>query len=63
MKAVTTIVTLALLAGCANMSPREKQTAAIVTAVVVGAIIIASDSDGTRINNGCQGNCRDHLPE
>ena len=39
-----------ILMGCANMTERQKQTAWIVTGVVVAAVII-SDGGGTTVNN------------
>ena len=63
MKTVTLMVTLMLLASCANMTPREKQTAAIVGAIVVGAIIISANDGSTHVDNGCHGNCRDFKEE
>ena len=44
------ILVLILLSGCANMSPREKQTAWIVTGVVIGAVIISSGKDSAEDN-------------
>lgn len=57
MKIITLLVALALLTGCANMTPREKQTTAIVGAVIVGAIIISANDGPTHIDNGCHGKC------
>ena len=60
MKLLPLAVTLALLTGCANMTPREKQTAAIVGAVVVAAIIISANDGDTHVHQnhgGCHGRC------
>lgn len=45
MKNITVILLAIVMAGCANMSERERQTAWIVGGIVVGAAIISSQSD------------------
>ena len=52
MKNLVLVLVLVGLTACANMTERQKQTATIVGAIVVGAVIIsANDGDTTVINN------------
>lgn len=59
MKTLLLIIVLFTLSACANMTPRQKQTAYIVGAVVVGAVIISTNDGDTNIRNdhGCHGRC------
>lgn len=59
MKTLFLIFVLLTLTACANMTPRQKQTAYIVGAVVVGAVIISANDDDTNVHNdrGCHGRC------
>lgn len=52
MKNVFIILLVLMLAACANMTEREKQTAWIVGSIVVAgvAISMANDGDSTTIN-------------
>jgi len=40
-----------ILAGCANMTERQKQTSWIVAGVIVGAVIISSGNGDTIVHN------------
>jgi len=59
MKTLLLIFVLFTLSACANMTPRQKQTTAIVGAIVVGAVIISANDGNTNVhnNNGCHGRC------
>lgn len=54
MKSFIVVIALLGLTACANMTPREKQTAQIVGAILIGAVIIsANDSNNiTVVNEG-----------
>ena len=51
MKLIIILLCSLMLIGCANMTPAQKQTAWIVGGVVVGAIIISSDSSSEKKPN------------
>lgn len=44
MKTILLLITVLSLTACASMTPREKQTAWIVGAVVVSGILISKDT-------------------
>ena len=60
MNKILLVLALICISGCAtieNWSDKEKQTAAIVASIVVGAIIIA-EADGDDIINEFKEECR-----
>ncbi len=61
MKTLLLIVVLFILSACASWTPREKQTAAIVAGVIIGAVIIAeNDGDTTVIHQPCHTHEKHH---
>ncbi len=59
MKTLFLIFVPLTLVACATLTPRQKQTAAIATAIVVGAVIISTNDGDTNVHNdhGCHGRC------
>lgn len=54
MKNLILIITLIFLSACANMTTQERQTAYVVTGVVLGIVAISiADDNGTTINDVC----------
>ncbi len=54
MKNLILIIALIFLFGCANMTTQERQTAYVVTGVVLGIVAISvADKNGTTVNDIC----------
>ena len=60
MKNWILIFVLIGLSACANMTPREKQTAYIVGGILIGAVIISSGDGDKIINKPCHNHGKHH---
>ncbi len=53
MKKIAWLAILLLTTGCANMTAREKQTAYIISAIIVTGAIVASQSKSDPVKQNC----------